>query len=242
MIESVFPEDIAFITHVQKKAEHQTRGYFLSDFYSSWEISLARFALERNKLSFEEWGGYKQALKKRLIGYKSNFNRSLFHISCYMFKPSNFIAYHSKGAVFNALTAHGIKPDKVGDILTTSDAYFVFLDNELTIPSIYDAEIIVTKDIPSEMAGKPKEDITGTVSSLRLDAILAVAFKPSRNKIQGLIENGGAMVNYRYSMKPAKELVEGDIVSLRGFPRFKLSGAGEETKKGRIRVRLEFVD
>ena len=42
---------------------------------------------------------------------------------------------------------------------------------------------------------KPNLKITGTVSSVRLDSILAVAFKGSRSKLSGLITGGKVFVN-----------------------------------------------
>ena len=242
MKESIFPEDIEFIENVKRRFYSHKKEQFLSDFLSPWDISLARFALDGYSLSFEEWGGYDGAFRKRLLAYRDNFNRNMLHISCYEFHPDEMIKYPSKGALLSALLSKGIKSENVGDIFSVSDSYIVFIDSEKMIPQLPDVEIKEVRGTPSECLRKIRDNVTGTVSSLRLDAILAIAYKPSRSKMQGLIENGGAMVNYRYTMKPAKELVAGDIVSLRGFPRFKLSESGDETKKGRIRVRLEFVD
>ncbi len=81
--------------------------------------------------------------------------------------------------------------------------------------------------------------ITGTVSSVRLDSILAVAFKGSRSKLSGLITGGKVFVNSKSILSNSYLLKENDIVSVRGFGKFIFKGVTNQTKKGRYSVEIQ---
>ena len=55
--------------------------------------------------------------------------------------------------------------------------------------------------------------ITGSVSSFRLDAILALAIRTSRSQTVALIQSGKVFLNGRICTENAKKLEEGDIFS-----------------------------
>ena len=63
------------------------------------------------------------------------------------------------------------------------------------------------------------QQIKGTVSSVRLDSLLPLAFSSSRSKLSGLIE--------------------GAKVSVRGLGKFRFEEAGKITKKNRISVTIQ---
>ena len=83
---------------------------------------------------------------------------------------------------------------------------------------------------------KKTEEIRGTVQSLRLDAVLSVALKTSRSKVMQYIESERVNVNWQTVSSGAFSLKEGDVLSVRGFGRFKVFEIGGITKKGRIGI------
>ena len=83
------------------------------------------------------------------------------------------------------------------------------------------------------------KEITGTVASVRLDRLLALAFGVSRSSLTGLIEGGKVFVNGRLVTSNGYEPKEGDLVSVRGMGRFRYAGGGGQSRKGREYVILQ---
>ncbi|MCY7801919.1 S4 domain-containing protein, partial [Bacillus haynesii] len=78
-----------------------------------------------------------------------------------------------------------------------------------------------------------------TVSSLRLDAICSSMSRQSRQKAQVLVKNGLVKVNWKVIEDPSYALAEGDMVSIRGFGRFRMKNIDGKTKKGKWRLTFE---
>ena len=91
-----------------------------------------------------------------------------------------------------------------------------------------------------EFSITPKfETVSGSVASLRLDCILALAWQSSRSKMTPYIEGEKVFVNGRMITSNSYLLKEEDIVSVRGFGKFVYRGVETETKKGRLFITLD---
>ena len=101
--------------------------------------------------------------------------------------------------------------------------------------------VISCKPVPfSELDYSPKtEIIKGSVASIRLDALLALAFKTSRSSLVSLIEAGKIFVNGKMITSNGYTLKEGDIISARGYGRFRYASELSQSKKGRTFVEIE---
>lgn len=82
-------------------------------------------------------------------------------------------------------------------------------------------------------------DITGTVASLRLDCVTALAVNVSREKAVSLIRADRVDVNHFTVSSVSHELREGDIISVRGCGRFILAGINGLTRKNRVHIILK---
>lgn len=82
------------------------------------------------------------------------------------------------------------------------------------------------------------EELSGSVSSLRLDAIVALAGRVSRSKAVAYIEGEKVFLNGAAVTEPSRGLKEHDVLSIRGIGKFRFLGLRGETKKGRIMVKL----
>ena len=71
------------------------------------------------------------------------------------------------------------------------------------------------------------EEIKGTVASVRLDSLLALAFSSSRTRLTGLIEGAKVYVNGRLITSNGYQPAEGDVVSVRGMGKFRFDSIGE---------------
>lgn len=86
---------------------------------------------------------------------------------------------------------------------------------------------------------EPKyKEVSGTVASVRLDKLLALAFNASRSSLTGLIEGGKVFVNGKLVTSNGYEPKEGDLISVRGMGRFRFRETGGQSKKGREYVIL----
>ena len=89
-----------------------------------------------------------------------------------------------------------------------------------------------------ELPSLKTEKVTGTVSSVRLDSVIALAFSTSRSSIISLIEGGKVFVNGKNILSNGYNLKEGDIVSVRSKGKFRFEEVGSITKKNRYHISL----
>lgn len=145
-----------------------------------------------------------------------------------------------------SLMGAGIVREKIGDILVGPDsADLLVLDSVETFllqswTSAGRARLAVSSISPDclHIPAAAREEIRDTVSSLRLDAVTASGFRMARGKAADLIAAGRVQLNWRECTKPDRLLQEGDVVSARGYGKFKLAEIGKLTKKGRIAITL----
>lgn len=144
-----------------------------------------------------------------------------------------------------ALMGLQIRRDCIGDILVhdtgadivvlreTADFLLLHFDRagrkRLTLQEIAPEELNV-----QAVSGEEKE---GSVSSMRLDSIIAMVFGLSRAEAQAQVEKGQVFLNFLQCMKPEKEVGEGDRITLRGTGRARITALCGVSRKGRQFVR-----
>ena len=134
---------------------------------------------------------------------------------------------------------------KIGDILILEDSAVVFVHRSLEkfmleeVTRIRHTSVMVSVIDAAEFTYTPDyREIKGTVSSLRLDSLLSLAFSSSRSKLVAYIENGKVFVNGKLITSNGYQIKENDIVSVRGLGRFQYKETTTQTKKGRQFVTL----
>ena len=149
--------------------------------------------------------------------------------------------------VMSFLLALGIARWSLGDIATQGEEAWFFclpsvsahIERELTRVGRGGTRVteIPLNQVPPPM--RIREPLALTVSSLRLDALLAATFGLSREKAAGYIEGGLVSLNYAVCLKPAALLEPGDVFSLQGYGKAALKEVGGKTRKERLRVLVE---
>ena len=91
---------------------------------------------------------------------------------------------------------------------------------------------------PPPLAAAEGQEVRCTVSSARLDAILAEGFHLSRGKAAELIEAGQVKLRFQQTLRPDARVEQDDVISARGFGRLTLTEIGAPTRKGRLPIRL----
>jgi RNA-binding protein YlmH len=148
--------------------------------------------------------------------------------------------------ILGSLMAQQMKREVVGDIVAEEGIAQTFLTDVAaklitgSVSKIGRVGVKTETGRPFELENAQKfQDISGTVASLRLDCIVSLAAKLSREKAAALIRTDKVDVNHLTADSLSHELKEGDILSIRGCGRFILSGINGETKKGRIHIILK---
>lgn len=146
-----------------------------------------------------------------------------------------------------ALVGMGIKREVLGDIFV-SEQHCDFLVLREMAPYLLQhftsagRAKLSLEEIPLDALTVPEQRvkvIRDTVSTLRLDSILASGFQIGRSKAQTLISGGRVEVNHVPVTKSDRLLVEGDVLSCRGMGKMVVSQVKGQTKKGRTAVVLQ---
>lgn len=148
------------------------------------------------------------------------------------------------GAMMNL----GIERRIIGDIAVDSSGHsaVIFVQNKA---ADFVMENLTRIRHTSVMAVPAQEDMdnyqpktavcTGTVASLRLDAVLAIAFPMSRSKLTSFISEGRVFINGRLTTANSSSLRENDVISVRGLGKFRFVSLGSQSKKGRYFIEVE---
>ena len=223
-----------------------------TDFLNLHEQNLfERIKRELPMIKYFTYGGYEGAERKilcfcgdYLIDNEENID---YPISCIHIKPLNpkFSDKLNHRDILGAVLNLGINRSKVGDIIVDNNESYLFCSN--TIQGFISNELsrikhtVVSATLIDNQAFSYKPNlkpITGTVTSVRLDSVLSIAFKGSRSSLSGLIAGGKVFVNSKNILSNSYILKENDVVSVRGYGKFIYEGATNQTKKGRLFVKI----
>lgn len=149
--------------------------------------------------------------------------------------------------LLGGLMGIGLTREKLGDILVLEGrAQIVALREAAPIVlSQFDQagrhrlklrEIALTALAPAPAQVKLIHD---TVSTLRLDAVLAAGFSLSRGKAADLIAAGRVAVDHRECLKGDRAVAEGSVLTCRGLGKCVLKTVGGQSRKGRIIIEIE---
>lgn len=199
-------------------------------------------------VTVESFGGYENAERQMVA----------FHPDALAFPwdyPIDCLKIEAKSLKFSEVLSHrdylgallnlGVDRSVIGDILVKDKTAWFFCLDKMTdfflenLCRVRHTNILITKvENPDELPKPELEPVSGTCSSVRLDALIALAFKASRSSMVSYIEGGLVFVNGKLVTSNGYEPKEGDIISVRGKGRFIFDGVSHQTKKGRCGIRL----
>lgn len=256
ILPTAFPEDLEFreeFTH-RIVAHDFGKGPMYTRFLSSWEESLARaeILLHRQPFHLTIWGGYPQARRRLLALHPFHpTDPARFPLTAFRAFPSQQFATIGREPVLLALMAGPLGlppylPAEIGDV-NQADGSWVGIVARKEIPVGTHGEVTFEPADLGDLIRYPGKssvmrEAGGSVATPRLDAVAAVVHKPNREQFKRLVENGGAMVNYRPITKGAVQVQAGDIISLRGFQTFQILELGGTSKKGRLWLKVGPVE
>jgi RNA-binding protein YlmH len=224
-----------------------------TDFLDPRQMFIAQSLANREPgVYFAAFGGYEGAERMRGVFYPEYMEpaQEEFGVALLTVKGTNQFLQLEHRDYLGSLLGLGIKREKFGDILVHEDgAQFVVAEEivdyvRLHLNQVHRIRVIVEETALGNIR-VPKQSfrsLTFTVQSPRLDAIVGDVYRLSRTKVVAPIQNGRVKVNFREVNDPSFHLQEGDIVSFKGFGRFKVIVIGGETKKGRIKMEVAIFD
>lgn len=152
----------------------------------------------------------------------------------------------SHSDLLGSLMALGMDRSFFGDLIALEDrAYLLALPEAAKrLPSEWDkagnVPLKITLLDEAPVFEPPHgEEMRDTVASLRLDSVLASGMRTSRAKAAEMIRAGLVSVEHMPEERIDRVLAAGQLLSVRGFGRIRLTGVGDRTRKDRLPVTLE---
>lgn len=197
-------------------------------------------------VSYMMWGGNTLSERKMICFSVEEPTEEQFPISIIKIR-----AVHAKfaeklthrdylGAVLNL----GIDRCKVGDIMLMDEEAILFVEQSMedyvcsSIEKVKHTNVVCERVVADVTFEQKYKEISGTVQSVRLDAVISKAFKSSRSQLITMISSGRVFVNGSLITSNSYRLKEGDIVSVRGMGKFLYEKEQDTTKKGKTRILL----
>ena len=226
----------------------------LTDFLDPRERFIVTSIIGQNsELSLKSFGGFIEAERQRMFIYpnyyvpsEEDFQLAFFTINY----PTKFIQLKHPD-VLGALLSIGIDRSKFGDIRIDGESIQFAVAKEVQdyvtvqLTSIGKSKVRVEPLTENDLLIEVQEqwiEKNYTVSSMRLDVILATVLNLARQKSQALIKSGRVKVNWTMREETSFEVQEGDILSIRGFGRIKIILTEGRTKKDKIRLQIGHLE
>ncbi len=205
-------------------------------------VAIALTVAKKEKAKFSLWGGYSSA-ERVYFGVFPDWcepDASCFPIvKIKIINKSTRVLEHRD--ILGALMSAGIERDTVGDILTEEKQAFIFISESVAdhvmneITKIASAGVELIKD-DTDYVPMPNDFIEGsdTIASSRVDCVVAALGNCSRNTASEFITEGLVSVNGVAVQKLTKEILVGDVLTIRKKGKFIIDSINDLTKKGRI--------
>ena len=240
-----------FLKRVQELANlsYQRDIVTFSDFLNLNEQNMVSSLKQQfPQVVMETFGGYDNA-ERQMVAFHPDALAFTWEypIDCLKIEPKaiKFSENLSHRVYMGALLNLGVDSSVIGDIIVQEKAAWFFCQSKMTefflenLCRVRHTNILITKvNDPEEFPHPNLESINGTCASVRLDSLIALAFKASRSSMVSYIESGQVFVNGKLITSNGYEPKEGDIVSVRGKGRFIFDGVSHQTKKGRCGVHI----
>ena len=204
---------------------------------------------QTNELKTASAGLFEDAERQRMLVFPSYFEpqEDDFQMTVFTIQyPTKFVQLRHPD-VLGALLSLGLDRSKFGDIRVNEQQVQFVVAHEvadyvrLHLTSMGKVKVHVELIKESEQLIQNEDEWieeSHTVTSMRLDVILAKVLNISRQKAQALITGNKVRVNWTERDGVAFELQEGDIISVRGSGRVKVIMTEGRTKKDKIRLQI----
>ena len=193
-------------------------------------------------------GGFESS-ERKVVCFLPSYEAELYDLpyDCLKIVPVNrkFAEELNHRDYLGAIMNLGIERSMLGDIVIKDGDAYVFVLKKMSryilesLTTIRHTTVTISyADDAGELLKPEFEEIQGTVSSIRLDSIVALCGRLSRTKAAAYIEAEKVYINGQITPQVSRTVKDGEILSIRGIGKFKFAGAGGQSKKGRTVVTL----
>lgn len=221
-----------------------------TDFLDPLGVQIAQSVLGSiPEVSYRAYGGYPKAERRRLLifpEYESveHLEEPIAAISIRVDSKFDPVGHRD---CLGSILGTGVERDMVGDIIVVDGGFQAVVAVEICdfltahLERVGRAPVNVEPiDLEQlEVAPERVKEIKATVASLRLDAVASSGFGVSRTRMARDIKAERVKLNWKVVRDPAREVAEGDILSIRGRGRVVVEEVQGTTRKGRIGVLLK---
>lgn len=200
--------------------------------------------------AYKMFGGTEYSERKMCVFYPENYDENN------IFPQAEFVSIYPKNEKFAKAQTHrdflgailnlGIDRKMIGDIYLTNDgkSAFVYVHNKMTeyicsnLNRVGNNVVYAVKGEYEEILDIKFDIKSLTLVSKRADLTVADVFNISRSKSKELFSDEKIFINGRLCIRAEKELEKDDVVSVRGFGKFKIKGYIGISKKGKIKLEI----
>ena len=208
----------------------------------------ARRAAAQADVDIAFWGGFEGAERRIAAFYRWEAPEdSEYPLSCLEIRWNPKYASPAHRDLLGAVMGLGLERDSTGDIAIGAKDGCAYLFAHSDVDSYICANLesagrasVKIAALDGEMLIRPPkgEEIRVTISSERMDAVIAAGLKISRSDAQKLISSGMVKRNHTEELRGDIHLEENDLLSIRGHGRMRVTAFEGLTRKGRLAVRL----
>lgn len=222
-----------------------------SDFLSNNELQI--YFNDKKQFNFVDvtmYGGFPEA-ERQVLAFSPKITwggEPDYPIACLYITPAHkkFAEDLTHRDYLGAILNLGIERTMLGDILVTDNAAYLFCKDSIASFILKECIRIRHTTVRIEQIKcneisyvQQYEEISGTVSSLRLDSILTICTRLSRGKCTDLIHAEKVFCNHKLILSPHYTPADGEIISIRGIGKFVFCREETKvTKKGRNFIKL----
>ena len=233
-----------------------------SPFLTPREIHYGSIFLRLRGAKFSAYGGYGEAERRRLYllpDYMelSEENGDLGALLSAFDMDTDIRALRIEGSGYRHLTHRdflgsllglGLDRGVIGDLVVDSEsgrwaivicdrAIGIFL--EQTLERVANDKVRVTPALEWSVPPRQVAPIHDTVASPRLDSVVAALCGLSREKAREIVCGGFVEIDFESEERPDRSVESVEMISVRGYGRFRICSLGDLTRKGRMRLVAE---
>ncbi|MDD3654850.1 MAG: YlmH/Sll1252 family protein [Desulfotomaculaceae bacterium] len=196
------------------------------------------------------WGGYPEAERRRalLLAEDNYWHDEDCRVDILQVVPLGQDKLPGHRDYLGSLMGLGISRDRVGDIVCQVEGAAVFVAGEImpyllqNLQKVGRCPVVVQSIDCTKFSYSPPELLKKvvTAASQRLDVLVSKAFNLSRSESALLVQQGKVFQNWRQQNSPSRLVVYGDVITCRGYGRFRVLEHIGVTKKGREKYVLGF--
>ncbi len=196
--------------------------------------------------NYRFYGGHEGADRNILCVYPdySTAENNDFPINCLLFKYNKDYKLSHRDFL-GSLMSLNIARNTIGDIVVSNGRAQIYVYDKVCDLVLRDISKIgrvgVTvqqNNIDPLRVSVEFEEISGTVSSLRLDCVLSLSLRISREKAKSIIMSKGIVLNHLMTYDADTVLKDGDIFSIKGFGKYIFKSINGVSKKNRFHITL----